>query len=368
MRDPISWKFPLARLFGIQIQVHVFFPLFALTLILREAYRDKDTYVPGAWIDAAIIVAIMFLSVLLHEFGHCFAARNVGGDANEVLLWPLGGLAFVGGLPHQPRAHFITVAGGPLVNLLLGTAALVALQFVHPPDVEGWLHPSFNPLYYTGRLGPGAGDKLGLVPMENWAGAVYYLSPYSMAVLLSWVFWVNYMQFLLNVFIFGWPLDGGRLLQSTLWPFYGYRQSMLVSVFIGFVFMFIVAVYGFARQEMMALGLALFMYVSCKHEWFVLETGGEESLFGYDFSQGYTSLERDMPQAAPTRQRRVGWWKRWQQERAAKRMKREEDTRISEERRMDELLEKVQREGISALTDEERRFMKRVSDRYKNRH
>ena len=35
---------------------------------------------------------------------------------------------------------------------------------------------------------------------------------------------------------------------------------------------------------------------------------------------------------------------------------------------MDELLEKVQREGMAALTDEERRFMKRVSDRYRNRH
>jgi len=362
MRDPMTWKFPLARLFSIQIQVHVFFPLFAFILVLREAYRDEKTYVPGAWIDAAIIVAIFFVSVLIHEFGHCFAARGVGGDANEVLLWPLGGLAFVERLPHQPRAHFLTAAGGPAANVLLGGAALVAMQFVHPPNVEGWLRPSFNPFFYTGR------DLHGGVPLENWAGTVYYLSPYHTAVLLAWFFWVNYVLFLFNVCLLGWPMDGGRLLQSALWPFYGYRQSMLISIFIGFVFMFIVAVYGFARNEMMALGLALFMYTSCNREWFVLETGGEESLFGYDFSQGYTSLERDQPQAAPARQRRVGWWQRWKQERAAKRMKRDEDTRISEERRMDELLEKVQREGISALTDEERRFMKRVSDRYKNRH
>ena len=35
---------------------------------------------------------------------------------------------------------------------------------------------------------------------------------------------------------------------------------------------------------------------------------------------------------------------------------------------MDQLLEKIQRQGKAALTDEERRFLKRVSDRYRNRN
>ena len=100
----------------------------------------------------------------------------------------------------------------------------------------------------------------------------------------------------------------------------------------------------------------------------LLETGGEDSLFGYDFSQGYTSLERDeRVQAGPTR-RRTGWWKRWRQNRAAQKLQREQEQREAEERRMDELLVKVHREGKAALTDEERRFMKRVSDRYRNRN
>src|SRR5689334_24738339 len=49
----------------------------------------------------------------------------------------------------------------------------------------------------------------------------------------------------------------------------------------------------------------------------VLETGGEESLFGYDFSQGYTSLERDQPTAAPAAPK-LSWFQRWRQKRAAK--------------------------------------------------
>src|SRR5205085_2637901 len=67
----------------------------------------------------------------------CFAARSVDGDASEVLLWPLGGLAYCD-LPHTPRAHLVTAVGGPGVNLLLCVIAGGALAFAGlvPP-----LHP-----------------------------------------------------------------------------------------------------------------------------------------------------------------------------------------------------------------------------------
>ena len=59
---------------------------------------------------------LLFGIILLHEFGHCFGARYVDGDAKEVLIWPLGGLAFVD-VPHTPRALFIATAAGPAVNV-----------------------------------------------------------------------------------------------------------------------------------------------------------------------------------------------------------------------------------------------------------
>ncbi len=98
----------------------------------------------------------------------------------------------------------------------------------------------------------------------------------------------------------------------------------------------------------------------------MLENGGEDGLFGYDFSQGYTSLERDEPQRTRTA-RQPNWFQRWRIKRAAQRLQRDQEQRDAEDRRMDELLEKVQREGIIALTDDERRFMKRVSERLRNR-
>src|SRR5205085_6205411 len=104
----------------------------------------------------------------------------------------------------------------------------------------------------------------------------------------------------------------------------------------------------------------MFIYVACKQQWIQLETGSEDTLFGYDFSQGYTSLERDQP--PPPRKRRPNFFQRWLQRRAARKLQREQEQQAADESRMDELLEKIQREGKQALTDEEHRFLKRVAD------
>jgi hypothetical protein len=101
-------------------------------------------------------------------------------------------------------------------------------------------------------------------------------------------------------------------------------------------------------------------------QWIMLEGGGDDSLLGYDFSQGYTSLERDQP-VPRRRRRRPSFWQRWWQRRAARKLQRQQEQRQAEERRMDELLQKVQQKGLQSLSDEERRFLKRVSDKYRNR-
>ena len=34
---------------------------------------------------------VLLATILIHELGHCLAARSVGGTAESILLWPLGG-------------------------------------------------------------------------------------------------------------------------------------------------------------------------------------------------------------------------------------------------------------------------------------
>jgi hypothetical protein len=356
MRDPFSWSIPLVRIFGIQVKIHWLLPFISLGLILRAAMRSNPPPIPGAWVDVTVVAAIALFSIFIHEMAHCFVGRAVGGDANEVLLWPLGGLANVD-LPHQARAHLLTAAAGPASNAILAGLALAALQFVAPER----LTPSWDPFSYYLR----EGDQT--VHLHTWNNALVQVSPYSAAALLNWLFCVNYILFLLNMVLVGFPMDAGRIFQSALWPFWGYRQATFAAVFAGYIVVFLVGLYGIVDDSALALALATFIAYHCYKQWFILETGGEDSLLGYDFSQGYTSLERDLPSAAPPRPRKVSFWQQWKQKRTKARLERQEAERAHDERRMDELLEKVQREGITALTDEERRFMKRVSDRYRNR-
>src|SRR6202035_2366796 len=60
----------------------------------------------------------LFVIVMLHEFGHALACRQVGGVANQIVLWPLGGVAYVNP-PQRPGATLWSIAAGPLVNVAL---------------------------------------------------------------------------------------------------------------------------------------------------------------------------------------------------------------------------------------------------------
>jgi len=350
MHDPLTWSFPIGRFSGITVRVHLLFLFFTISMVARG--------MAGGYATAALVMQLLlFASVLLHEFGHCFAARQVDGDATEILMWPLGGLANVD-VPQTARANMITTLGGPAVNLVLFVASGAALA------VYGYLAP--------------------LSPVWDWVHAPVYSWQHGMAIpvaddiiplLFARLFWVNWILFWFNVLLIGFPLDGGRILQCALWPYVGYRQATRVAIFSGWIIALLLTLYVVVVFEsgpggatlLMLFFLALFIYHACKQQFIVLETGGmgEENPFGYDFSQGYTSLEKE--QASPKR-RRPNFFQRWLQRRADRRRQREEMQRQEEGRRVDELLTKVQQCGMQSLTDEERRFLNRVSAKYRNRN
>src|SRR6266487_463494 len=78
----------------------------------------------------------LFVIVLLHEFGHSLACRSVGGQANQIVLWPLGGVAYVSP-PPRPGAMLWSIAAGPLVNVVLLpvlTLLLILSRFAGWPE------------------------------------------------------------------------------------------------------------------------------------------------------------------------------------------------------------------------------------------
>lgn len=351
MRDPLSWALPIGRAFGITIRVHILFPVVALGFILRAAY-SKDV-IPGSWIDVTMLTVLAFVVVLLHEFGHCYGARRVDGDANEILMWPLGGLAYTD-VPRTPWANFVTTAAGPAVNLLICLVA--GFAYLWATGFELW--PPWNPLWQPHRA-----TAEGAIELFRWDGSEMRVATLGVIVLAR-LFWISWVLFLLNVLLPAFPLDGGRLFQCALWPRFGYHQATMAAVYGGFVTSLVLAVVAMMANEVFLLALCVFVYHSCKMQWFEL-VQVEEGMFGYDFSQGYTSLEGDV--SAQPRRKKPNFVQRWLQRRAARKLQSEQAQRESDERRMDELLQKVQDQGLHALSDEERRFLTRVSSRYKNR-
>jgi Zn-dependent protease/DNA-directed RNA polymerase subunit RPC12/RpoP len=136
----------------------------------------------------------LFLIVAMHEFGHALACRQVGGRANQIVLWPLGGVAYVDP-PPRPGATLWSIAAGPLVNVALIPVLLI-----------------------LGKMGHSMG----------WA-AIPNLLP-----LLQAVWRINSGLLIFNILpIF--PLDGGQILRSLLWFVLGRARSLLVAVIFGFI-------------------------------------------------------------------------------------------------------------------------------------
>src|SRR6266700_2326010 len=81
-----------------------------------EIQTRKGSYSSITW--NVLEYLALFLIVTIHEFGHALACRQVGGRADRIVLWPLGGVAYVDP-PPRPGATLWSIAAGPLVNVVL---------------------------------------------------------------------------------------------------------------------------------------------------------------------------------------------------------------------------------------------------------
>src|SRR5436190_24218986 len=93
----------LFRFAGVQVYLHFSWFLVAFLEISRFAGR----YNAPVW--AVLEYLSLFFIVLVHEFGHARACRQVGAVANQIVLWPLGGVAFVNP-PARPGAYLWSIA------------------------------------------------------------------------------------------------------------------------------------------------------------------------------------------------------------------------------------------------------------------
>lgn len=343
MQGAMSWSIPFTRIAGIMVRIHLFFIIFMVAQVGQAASKHGGEFA----LQVFIYMIMLFAIVLMHELGHCFAARSVGGSAEDILLWPLGGLAYVNH-PQTPWASFITTAGGPAVNLILFlVAGIVILILGYWPPI----HPLWQS--FAGTITPIHGK-------EQWMQEL----PWYSAWLIRF-FHLNWFLFWFNVLCIGFPMDGGRLLQAALWPRYGHYTATKIACYCGFgvaVLLGLWAIIFLGESQYFTIittfMLSFFIFTTCQQELQRIEMGGmDETPYG-DFSQGYTSLER----GNKTKDRKPSMFQRWMAERAEKKKQREEEEQLAEDQRIDELLAKINDGGgIQALTSEEQRFMRKAS-------
>ncbi|GMV24840.1 MAG: hypothetical protein AMXMBFR58_08710 [Phycisphaerae bacterium] len=339
-----SWSFPLFTvpasvrgIGGIRVRIHIIYLIIVVSELLGGLRADSAGM---AYIAAAM--ATLFVLVLLHEFGHCLACRWVGGDADEILMWPLGGLAYCRP-PHEWKAALITTIGGPGVNValipVLGGALVV--MGLNPSDLV------FNPFR----------------PYGPWI--MYFLDSFPKTVLWS-AYYTNLVLLGFNVLLPMFPMDGGRILQEILWKHLGYKRSMQIAVNIGFLGAILLGCLGIASGEGRLIGLALFGGITCYNEKIRLASMEDEPEWGFDTSRGYRALEAGRGSESVAQRRAYRRAQKAQQE-AQERARRQQREQDAMQEKVDALLDKIRDHGIQSLTDKEREFLHRASEESRRR-
>lgn len=165
----------------------------------------------------------LFVIVLLHEFGHALACRQVGGQANQIVLWPLGGVAYVNP-PQRPGATLWSIAAGPLVNVVLA------------------------PILF------------GLLVLSRASGLAH--TSHDLRALIGAALTIDVFLLIFNMLPI-YPLDGGQILRSLLWFVLGRARSLLVATTLGFIGSLALIVLALYRQDKWLGVITVFMVLNC---------------------------------------------------------------------------------------------------------
>lgn len=191
----MKWSFRVARVAGIDVNVHATFGLIVAVGALQWSGQHGAR---GALFGAALMLAL-FACVALHELGHSLVARRFGLTVREILLLPIGGVAMFAGRPQKPLHELLIALAGPAVNVVLAAVLVVV----------------------TGALG-----FLSELPSLG-AGA----SPSPQTALL-WLLGANVALAVFNM-IPALPLDGGRVLRAGLSMAIGRARATAAAAAIG---------------------------------------------------------------------------------------------------------------------------------------
>ena len=330
----LDWTLPAGRWGGVTVRVSVLIPLVGLAACARTGDAACGVLVAAGLLGFAAVQAAAW----------CGAAAAGGEPVAGLLLWPLGVLE--AGPPAAPRKWTVHAAG-PVCGLLAALAG------------------------YGGCL------LLG-VPARPWVrpGAVESVADAAGVVLLC-----GGVLAAANA-LAAWPLAGGRALRDELARRIGPRAAAevacRVSRAVGVAALLVGAAFGLAWVAAAAACVLLLARDGRPGPRPAPRRREEkdDTFLGYDFSAGYTSLDRsadadegadDPEPAAPPPGGPAGLLAVWRAHRAARAAAREAERDRAAEADVDRLLAKISAEGGDSLTAAERRTLRRAAARFRTR-
>ena len=219
----MAWSFKLFSVAGTAVRIHLTFFLL-LAWIAAIHYTSGGT---AAAVDGVLFIVLLFVCVVLHEFGHVFAARRYGIRTSDVTLLPIGGLASLERMPEKPSQEIVVALAGPAVNLVIALVLVLVLG------------ARFDLSQMT-QLQEATSTLMGRLAAANVALFVFNLIP-------------------------AFPMDGGRVLRALLATQLGYTRATRVAATIGQGLAFLFALLGLLGNPLLIL-IAVFIFLAASGE------------------------------------------------------------------------------------------------------
>jgi Zn-dependent protease len=312
LKKLILFRIPLGTIAGVRVSLH--WTLILLLVGMLALFHTQPRF-------ALVLVLMILVSVLLHELGHCYGARRMGGKAEEVILWPLGGLAPVH-VPVRPWPQFCTTALGPVVNValsLVGGVLVIAL---------------------TGTL--------------RWPSEGLFALPFSAQA--AWALLLLNASLALMNLAPAFPLDGGRMFHTALWPRLGFEKALRVAVLLAYGTALVAGGLGLWLHEVGLVALAAMIALGARQERKALEQGqGNQPGGSPPWAESLAFYESGEEEPRP------GVIERWKEEGRRRRVVEDRERMASLRLRLDQVLCRVSDVGLDGLSSDELRFLEHAS-------
>jgi len=222
----------IGRLAGIDLRLHFTFPL----IVLFGALQWGSAHGTAGAAFGALLMLVLFACVALHELGHALAARHYGIPTREILLFPLGGVAFLARPARRPAEELWIALAGPAVNVVIA-AGLALFIGVAPAALPGET---------AGLLRPAAAGP-------------------SLGTLLHWLLGANLSLVLFNL-LPAFPMDGGRVLRALLAFRFGWLKGTRWAAAIGQGLAVAGGVWALLSGQLLLALLCAFVYFGAGQE------------------------------------------------------------------------------------------------------